>query len=89
MSKGGFKYAAKASGTVSVPDGMFVKTIAAHASAVSASLTIDGGDAIPIPATSSATNGFSESFDAAREELVGPIDIVSVNTDALYVSWGP
>jgi hypothetical protein len=80
----GFAYDAAASGTISIPAGMFCKTISAHATSAG-SMTIGGGASIPLPAGVL----FTEDFNASRELLPGPCAIVFTGTDACYVSWGP
>lgn len=75
---GTFAYDAGASGTVTVPASGRVFAIAAHAT-TEATLTIDGGDAVIIPANTTL------SMDM-QGVLVAPV-LAFVGTDAYYVDW--
>lgn len=74
--RGTSSYFAGTSGTVAIPAGARVVSIAAHATSAS-SVTIFGGASIPIP----AGNGFSDGYSG----FVGAGNIVFTGTDSYYV----
>lgn len=76
---GAFAYDAKASGTIAVPTGARVLSIAAHCTTAGL-LTVAGGASIPIP----ALTGYTET---PYGQLVGPVNVIGSGTDSLYVSW--
>lgn len=71
-------YEAGTSGTVSVPDGALVVGMTAHTT-TGGTLTIDGGDSIPIPANS--------VFVDDLPLWAGPLDLIFTGTDSYYVRW--
>lgn len=78
--EGVYQYTAGVSGTASVPSGASrILSIAARASS-GGSITIDGGDPIPIPAGAN----FADDF---RGRLRGPATLIFDGTDAYFVDW--
>ena len=83
-------YHAGASGTVTIPKGAQLLQIVVHASAGSATVTIFGGDAIPV------VNGSNTMFIQFLHTLwqafnnattAGSQDVVFVNTDSYFVEY--
>ena len=75
--RGTTSYYGGASGTVTIPSGARVVSMSAHATSAG-TLTIFGGQAIPVP----ANNGFSDGWSG----FVGPGSIVFTGTDSYYIA---
>ena len=73
-------YHAGSAGTVSLAAGERLLRIRALGAA-GATLTIDGGDSIPLP----ANYVFDDEIDSRCEEFVGPMDLVFTSTLSYYV----
>lgn len=75
---GPWSYLSGASGTFTVPSTKRVVAVGAHASAPGATLTIGGGAAIPVP----DSTGLSIE---PRGNLTGPVTIVAIGTDLVFI----
>jgi hypothetical protein len=80
---GTWAYKAGASGTPPIPGGARVLTIVAHASGSGASVTINGGDAIPIVAGAAPTK-----ITFKHQLLIAQANgLVFTGTDQYYVEF--
>ncbi len=73
-------YHAGAAGTVSLATGEKLLHVRALGAA-NATLVIDGGTAIPLP----AAYVFDDAIDSQAEEFVGPMDLVFTSTLSYFV----
>lgn len=85
MSAGDFGYTSGTSGAATIPAGATIICAYAHASQASASFTIKGGTAIPVP------NGGAMPFPIPRDHEIrangDSADAVFTNTDAYWVQF--
>lgn len=77
---GSVKYYGGSSGTVSLSKSEALLAIRA-VGASGAYVTINGGDQVPIPASSF----FEDRVDSRKEEWVGPLDIIFHATTSYFV----
>lgn len=77
---GAWSYRAGSSGSVNVPAGARVIGVAAIATSAGASMSIGGGDAVPIP------QNFGPDL-TPKGNLVGPVTITFTGTASYIVEW--
>lgn len=80
-------YAAGTTGTATIPAGSILILLTAHASAASATVSIFGGAAIPVPAagTQYLTLQFNHTLFQANSVNSG--QIIFTNCDHYFVHW--
>jgi hypothetical protein len=84
MIQGKFTYYGGASGTVTLPNGATVKSIVVHSTS-GGTVTIFGGDTIPVPAGYGFGLRMSHENCVAGQTAGGSAAIVFAGTDSYYV----